>query len=177
MKLKLAGNIVYDSIVDGPGLRATIFVQGCTHNCPGCHNPSTHDLNGGTEVDINDIINDLEKHKKQFSGVTLSGGEPLLQQDKLIPICLWCINNHKDIWLYTGFTYEKVNTLEIMDYIDIVVDGQFIEKYKSYNCLFKGSTNQRIIDVKQSKKLNETFLSIYNDQPTTSVKNKNNIFI
>ena len=158
MEIRLAG-IVNDSIVDGTGIRLTVFVQGCEHNCKGCHNPQTHDLNGGYLADTDDI---LEKALKNplLEGLTFSGGEPFLQP---YPLCDLAKKAHKagyNIFCYTGFIYEDLlNDSEkrnLLENVDFLVDGPFIESQKSLMLNFRGSENQRIIDVKKSLETGET---------------------
>ena len=152
MKIRLAG-IVNDSIVDGTGIRMTVFVQGCEHNCKGCHNPQTHDLNGGYLADTDDI---LEKALKNplLEGLTFSGGEPFLQP---LPLCDLAKKAHEkgfNIFCYTGFLYEDIlkdeNKKALLEQVDYLIDGPFIEAQKSLLLNFRGSENQRIINVKKS---------------------------
>lgn len=158
MKLRLASEITYDSIVDGPGLRMVIWVQGCIHHCYKCHNPQTHNLDGGVIVDTNYIIEQLKKLKLQ-RGITLSGGEPFLQPKALSLIAKAAKLENLDVWCYSGFNYEylidKENPLYIynkslLQNIDVLVDGKFIYDKRDIALKFRGSSNQRIIDVKKS---------------------------
>lgn len=162
-KLRVAG-IVKDSIVDGPGLRYAIFVQGCYHNCEGCHNPQTHDPKGGFMVDTDDIYNEVISNTT-YSGVTFSGGEPFLQADALADLAVK-INragfHELDIICYTGYTYEYLKKMideegiksymRLLYNIDYLIDGPFIKDRASLDCKWRGSTNQRIIDVRASIK-------------------------
>jgi anaerobic ribonucleoside-triphosphate reductase activating protein len=156
MKIRLSG-IIRESIVDGPGLRYVIFTQGCPHHCPACHNPDTHDLNGGYLKDIDDLIIDINKNPL-LSGVTLSGGEPFLQ----IEACLNLVkkfDHHLNLIAYTGYTYEhllkeaqKNTTLdELLNHLDYLIDGMYIKSLKDLTLPFRGSSNQRIIDLKASR--------------------------
>lgn len=160
-KLRIAG-VVKESSVDGEGLRYVVFTQGCYHNCKGCHNQHTHDVNGGKLVEISKIIEDINKNPL-LHGVTISGGEPMLQIDNLIPLLSKLKSMDKHIMVYTGYTYEQLiklsecnddfkNTYNLLEYIDILVDGKFEESLKSKFSLYRGSTNQRLIDVKKSLK-------------------------
>lgn len=153
MKFRLAGEPVIDSIVDGPGLRTTIFFQGCKWNCKGCHNPGTHDMMGGMEADTDEIVAVCLQQKLQ-NGVTLSGGDPFFQPEALLDIVKKLKEHDINIWCYTGFLFENLikNDLykEILQYIDVLVDGQFELQHRKLSCLFKGSTNQRLIDVHKS---------------------------
>lgn len=158
MKLKLASDLTYDSIVDGPGLRMVIWAQGCIHDCYKCHNPQTHKLDGGIIVDTDYIIKEI-KELKLHRGITLSGGEPFLQPQALSLIAKSTQLENLDVWCYTGFKFEwlinKENPMYIynkilLKYIDILVDGKFEYEKKNIGLKFRGSSNQRIIDVKSS---------------------------
>lgn len=153
MKIRLAAPLQADSIVDGEGIRTVIWTQGCSHKCKGCHNPATHDFNGGYEVDVLDIVNEIKDLKCQ-DGLTFSGGDPMFQIDACTVIAKEAKKLNLDIWCYTGFTYEQLmnneKALEFLKYIDVLVDGKFVEELKSLNVDFRGSKNQRIIDVKKS---------------------------
>lgn len=161
-KIRLAAPLQTDSIVDGEGLRAVLWTQGCIHNCKGCHNPETHDLKGGYLEDIENIKKDilaLEYH----DGVTLSGGDPFTQVKACLEIATFCQQNNLNVWCYTGYTFEQLldmsktnqKIIDLLKQIDILVDGKFILEQKSYNVPFRGSKNQRILDVKKSLELNE----------------------
>lgn len=158
MKLRIASPLTTDSIVDGPGLRAVIWTQGCNHNCTGCHNPQTHNLCGGTETDTEDIIETI-KSLKLHKGITLSGGEPFLQPKALEEIAMESKKIGFDVWAYTGFTLEQLisennpsnkENFNLLKNIDVLVDGKFIESKRDINLKFRGSSNQRVIDVKKS---------------------------
>jgi anaerobic ribonucleoside-triphosphate reductase activating protein len=173
MKLRLSSSITSDSIVDGPGLRMVIWTQGCIHNCKECHNPQTHDLCGGFEIETNEIIDKLKTLKLQ-KGITLSGGEPFLQPEALEEIACEAKKYNLDVWAYTGFTYEKLldksndayfKNLNLLKNIDILVDGKFVEEKKDISLTFRGSSNQRIIDVQKSLKNKKVCLSnVYADR-------------
>lgn len=166
--MRIAG-MIKESIVDGPGFRTVVFFQGCTNNCPGCHNSETHDFNGGYEIDIKDIILFL-KEDKLSTGITISGGDPMCQPDNLGRL-LSAIKLEedlfsKDIWVYTGFTIEElVETLipEIVDFnkIDYLVDGRFDINKKTLSKQYIGSFNQRIINMKKFMSSNMTKLVEY----------------
>lgn len=167
MKLKLAAPLTKDSIVDGPGLRTVIWTQGCVHHCEGCHNPATHSLTAGMEVDTASIIAEIEQTKLQ-RGITLSGGEPFLQAEALIDIAYRAKQIGLDVWSYTGFTWEQLNNhsaanyqfnLELLQYIDVLVDGRFMLHMRQPGLRFRGSANQRIIDVKQSLERNQVIVA------------------
>lgn len=155
MNIRIAGT-VNDSIVDGNGLRYTIFVQGCPHHCKGCHNPQTHSFDGGKEVSISDLFDTITSNTL-LDGVTFSGGEPFAQAKPLVELAdLVKQNTNLNIVTYTGYTFEEIITSNNPDWIallnstDILIDGKFIEDLKSYELRFRGSSNQRYIDVKQS---------------------------
>lgn len=163
--VRLAAPIQKDSIVDGEGLRTVIWFQGCPHNCPGCHNPSSHDLKGGTITKISDIIKFIDDLKHQ-DGITFSGGEPMHQPEALLQIAKHAKEKKLNTWSFTGYTFEELLImseknpiyLEILNNIDVLVDGTFKIKEKSLNLKFRGSKNQRIIDVKKSLKNNKCVL-------------------
>ena len=161
MKIRLAAECTVDSIVDGPGLRTTVWTQGCKHDCKGCHNPSTHDMNGGYEVDVDDLVNFYLKQELQ-SGVTLSGGDPFYQPEALLELTNKLKKNNVNIWCYTGFVFEDLMKddicQQVLKNINVLVDGPFIIAKKSLALLFKGSENQRLIDVQSSLKKNEIVL-------------------
>lgn len=152
---------VNDSIVDGPGLRYTVFVQGCHRNCPGCHNPETHDPAGGYEKSIEALIAGLYRNPLA-DGLTISGGEPFLQAEDCAKLAWLAHERGKNVWVYTGYTYEEALTheewLPFLDEIDVLVDGAFIESEKSYELHFRGSGNQRLIDVPASLEAGEVVL-------------------
>lgn len=161
MKIRLATYLEPDSIVDGEGIRTVVWTQGCSHNCEGCHNPSTHDFKGGFEVDTDEIINDLNKIEFQ-RGITFSGGDPMFQAEACNAIAVAAKAKGLNVWCYTGFTFEELlnnlKTLEFLKNIDVLVDGKFILKQRSLNLDFRGSKNQRIIDVPKSLKENKAIL-------------------
>jgi anaerobic ribonucleoside-triphosphate reductase activating protein len=146
---------VNDSIVDGPGLRYAVFVQGCLKNCKGCHNPETHDPEGGHEESVENIIANMSKNPL-LDGLTISGGEPFLQASECAKLAGLAHERGKSVWLYTGYTYEEVLMHEefrpLLEETDVLVDGPFVESEKSYELHFRGSRNQRLIDVKRSLK-------------------------
>ena len=149
-------NIISDSIVDGEGLRTVLWVQGCNHRCEGCHNPSTHDYNKGKVVDIDVIANELSK-TLNYNDLTISGGEPFDQPEELLEL----INRLKvdynfngNIWVYTGYLLDDILINEkkynLLKEIDVLVDGRFEKNKRVYDIPFKGSRNQRIIDIPKS---------------------------
>ena len=152
MKIQIAGT-VNDSIVDGPGLRFVIFTQGCPHDCPGCQNPETHDPLGGKEGDTQEIIRQMLKNPL-LSGVTLSGGEPLMQPSPCLEIALAAHQHGLNVWTYTGYTWEELmqennpERMALLRQVDVLVDGPFLQDRKSLELDYCGSSNQRLIDVK-----------------------------
>lgn len=157
-KLRIAG-IVKESVVDGPGIRFVIFSQGCKHNCKGCHNPETHDVNSGKLVDTEEILDEIKKDPLLL-GVTFSGGEPFLQAKPFADLAKQIHKLGLDIITYTGYKFETLiskmnkenNYEELLNNTDILVDGEFILEEKSLMLKFRGSKNQRVIDVKESLK-------------------------
>ncbi|MFI3174928.1 MAG: anaerobic ribonucleoside-triphosphate reductase activating protein [Bacillota bacterium] len=152
-KIRLYG-IVEESYVDGTGIRFTIFTQGCFHNCRGCHNENSHDPAGGYEVELLTICNQIAENPL-LDGITLSGGEPFLQAEACAVIARHCKETlGLTVWAYTGYLFEELLEMEnaevLLKEIDVLVDGKFIEEFASYELVFRGSKNQRIIDVKQS---------------------------
>lgn len=153
-RLRISG-CVNDSIVDGPGLRYTIFTQGCPHHCPGCHNTHTHDFKGGKLVNIKTILKEI-KANPLLSGVTLSGGEPFMQAKKLIPLAKEIKAMGLEIACYTGFLFEELSSgkveggRELLKYIDVLIDGKFVLSQRSLELMFKGSKNQRTICIPKS---------------------------
>lgn len=166
-KLRLASKCNVDSIVDGPGLRTVIWTQGCPHHCKNCHNPQTHDVDGGFEMEIEELIAFIDQLHLQ-SGVTLSGGEPFLQAKTLLPVVRYIKEKKMNIWAYSGYTYDELikdsDKLELLKYVDVLVDGRFVDELKDYRLRFKGSKNQRIIDVQASLKEGSVILSHYDDE-------------
>ena len=160
--IRIAGT-VNDSIVDGPGLRYVVFVQGCSHHCLGCHNPETWDFDGGNEVDISDLVSEMAKNPL-LSGLTLSGGEPFEQPEASKWLALFAKLQDKNVWCYTGYTWEEIRAENIKEWnnlllaIDVLVDGPFIQEQKSFDLDYRGSWNQRLIDVKKSLDKGEVVL-------------------
>ena len=168
MKIRLAGEITTDSIVDGEGIRSVIWTQGCRHHCPGCHNPETHDFNKGFLREVSDVCEEIKNIEFQ-DGITLSGGDPLEQIDACLEIAKYVQSLGLNVWCYTGYTIEALlkrcekepNLKELLENIDVLVDSPFILELKSYNVPFRGSKNQRLIDSKKTIKENK--VCIYKD--------------
>ena len=156
-------NTTRDSIVDGPGMRFTVFTQGCPHRCPGCHNPETHDFQGGEEVSVEELLEKLG-YDPLTAGVTLSGGDPMCQAGECAAFAREAKKRGLNIWVYTGYTYEYLMEeadpvrLSLLDAADVLVDGPFVERLKSYEALYRGSTNHRLIDLNQTRKTGKLVL-------------------
>ena len=163
-EIRLAG-VVRESIVDGPGIRLTVFTQGCPHHCQGCHNPQTHDFNGGYVSNTDNIFKAVQQNP-MLQGVTFSGGEPFMQCEPLCELAQKCHQLGLNIMVYTGFTFEQLQAgfdqhpqwKELLENADILVDGKFVYKEKSMLLPFRGSKNQRILDVPQSLKQKKAVL-------------------
>ncbi len=157
MKLRIAGT-VNDSIVDGPGIRFTIFTQGCPHNCPGCHNPQTHAFDGGVETDTDELLEKI-KSNPLLDGVTFSGGDPFCQAEPLAELGRQIKALGLNIVTYTGYDFEELyahrNTHgwgSLLEVTDILIDGKYVQELHSWEIKFRGSTNQRYIDCQESLK-------------------------
>lgn len=159
MQIRLAAGIQKDSILDGEGIRSIIWTQGCIHNCPFCHNPETHDFNGGLLVDLEEVKKSIDNLEDQ-DGITFSGGDPMCQPEPCSILASYIKSKGLNVWCYTGYTYEQLlmmsktnkHILKFLKNIDVLVDGKFMIEYKSLDLLFRGSSNQRIIDVARSLK-------------------------
>lgn len=157
MEIRLASEIQTDSIVDGEGIRTVIWTQGCSHNCKGCHNPETHSFKKGFLVDVEDLKKQILSIKNQ-DGITLSGGDPMFQPEASAEIARTCRENGLNVWCYTGFTFGELlkisetnkNIKALLKNIDVLVDGKFVLEEKSLNLYFKGSKNQRVLDMPKS---------------------------
>lgn len=153
MKIEIAG-IVRESIVDGEGIRFVVFVQGCPHHCPGCHNPETHDVGRGRVVDTCYLIGLLDGNP-MLSGVTLSGGEPFLQSAACAEIARAAHRMGKNVWAYSGWVLEELQEMPsaaaLLSEVDVLVDGPFVLEKKTLDLPFRGSSNQRIIPLRDGK--------------------------
>ncbi len=147
-------------MVDGPGFRTSIYCAGCRHQCPGCHNPQSWDFKGGREMSTEELMRIIEADP--YANVTFSGGDPMYQCDAFAELARAIHERtNKDIWCYTGFTFEKLITRaqrELLELLDVLVDGPFVEHLKDPDLLFRGSSNQRIIDVQKSLYAGEVIL-------------------
>lgn len=154
MKIRIAA-LVNDSIVDGPGLRYAVYTQGCTHHCKGCHNPQTHDPKGGRETDTGIIWREIEENPL-LSGITFSGGDPLLQPLPLAELAEKAHEKGLSVWCYTGWTWESLmrksdpDMMTLLKNVDVLVDGPFLLDQRTLDLPFRGSKNQRLIDVAES---------------------------
>ena len=172
--IRLAADLQTDSIVDGPGLRAVLWTQGCGHHCPGCQNPQTWDFNGGGLVPISMVKDAIDELEYQ-TGLTISGGDPMFQPEACLEIAKYAKSKGLNIWVYTGFTFEELMKLsktkpiykEFLKQIDVLVDGKFILEERDLSILFRGSRNQRLIDIPKTfaaKKIIELDEYAYNEE-------------
>lgn len=155
-------DIVDGTSVDGPGLRTSVYMAGCAHRCPGCHNPSTWDFNAGEDWASDRLLHHIFTENLP---VTLTGGDPIYQAEALVPLVKAIREHGLGIWCYTGFTFEELQTKppstyvnEMLKHIDVLVDGPYIESLRDTSLLFRGSSNQRLIDVRRSLEAGETIL-------------------
>lgn len=151
--LRVAGT-VSDSIVDGPGIRYTIFTQGCPHDCPGCHNPQTHAFEGGNDIALEALLADVVRNPL-LTGVTFSGGEPFCQPEPLAVLACALHEAHKSIMIYSGYTFEELlaqgeKARALLAQCDLLVDGRYLAQERDLTLRFRGSRNQRVLDVPQS---------------------------
>ena len=153
-QIRVAG-LTNDSIVDGKGFRFVIFTQGCLHHCKGCHNPETWAMDQGTLMDISEIEEKIARNGL-LDGITFSGGDPFYQPEACYEIAKWGKARGLDIWAYTGFLYEELLEMpqvkDFLDLVDVLVDGPFVLEEKSLLLNFRGSKNQRVIDLNETKK-------------------------
>jgi len=157
MKLRLAG-IIHESVVDGPGFRSVVFVQGCPHHCPGCHSPHTQPFKGGKLRKISQIAKEILA-RPLLDGVTFSGGEPFSQPEGLSLLAKELLKNEKvNLWIYTGYLFEQLQKMvekdcfvkELLAVADVLVDGPFVLKLRDLSLPFRGSSNQRLVDLKKT---------------------------
>lgn len=153
-KIRVAG-LTNDSIVDGKGFRFVIFTQGCLHHCKGCHNPETWPMDGGTLMDLDEIKEKIARNGL-LDGITFSGGDPFYQAKPCAELAKWAKDRGLNVWAYTGFLYEELiympEVKEFLDLVDVLVDGPFILEEKSLLLNFRGSRNQRVIDLNETRK-------------------------
>lgn len=142
-------NILHDSVVDGEGLRTVVFFAGCPHGCPGCHNPSSWNMGNGKEMSVCEIMQEIESNP--LTDVTFSGGEPFIQAREVVKLAEEVKKLGKNIWVYSGFTYEEIlhskdpYKIKLLELCDVLVDGRFLIEERNLSLLFRGSNNQRII--------------------------------
>jgi len=152
--MRIAG-FIQDSIVDGPGLRFVLFAQGCPHRCEGCHNPDTHEPEGGREMSEQEIIDEMLSNPLT-DGITLSGGDPFFQAEECAKIAHAAREAGLNVWCYTGYLLEELisspnkDWRELLELTDVLVDGRFMLSERSLNLKWRGSGNQRIISVRES---------------------------
>ena len=155
-------DIMPGTSVDGPGLRTSIYVAGCRHMCKGCHNPQSWDFNSGIPMTVDEI---MERITEEDFNVTLTGGDPLWQASKILPLVKSIKEKGYTLWCYTGFTWEEIlkstEMSKILPWIDVIVDGRFIEELRDTRLRFRGSSNQRIIDVQASLTKKELVIHIH----------------
>jgi anaerobic ribonucleoside-triphosphate reductase activating protein len=162
--MRLAG-IIPESVVDGPGVRFVVFAQGCPHHCPGCHNSQTWDIDGGKEMTMQEIRKMLRKRKSKLRGITISGGEPFLQAVEMAALAREAKKMDLDVVTYTGYLYEELLTLkmpglkELLEVTDLLVDGPFRQELKDIALAFRGSSNQRLIDLAAIRERNIRMLT------------------
>jgi len=156
--MRLSG-ITPESLVDGPGLRFVIFTQGCPHHCPNCHNPESWDIDKGKEFSVKQIIRLLKQQKKTIRGITFSGGEPFLQAEELTQVAQAAHKIGWDVVTYSGYTYEQLieqqksdsNIKSLISESDILIDGRYIDEKRIIDLPFRGSSNQRMIDITKTQ--------------------------
>lgn len=161
-------DVIEDTTVDGPGFRTAIYAAGCSQRCPGCHNPESWDINRGTPVSTDVLLKKVLAD--DFANVTFSGGDPLFQPEGFTELAKEIKGrSRKSIWCYTGFTFESILKNEkqaaLLPYIDVLVDGRFEESLRNEALLFRGSKNQRLIDVQSSLREKEIVTYQYNPFP------------
>lgn len=148
-------NILHDTTVDGPGFRTSIYCAGCRHSCPGCHNPQSWTFGAGRDISTEELFNEIVSDP--FAHVTFTGGDPFYQSEGFTELAKRIkAETNKTIWCYTGFEYENLLSQpkyrKLLQYIDVLVDGPYIESLRDEDALFCGSTNQRLINVQESLK-------------------------
>lgn len=157
-------DIIQETTADGPGFRTAIYCAGCENRCPGCHNPESWDIHSGTPTPVEDILKIILNDP--FADVTFSGGDPMLQAEGFSKLAKAIkSNSKKSIWCYTGYTFEEIIKIpkrkELLQWIDILVDGRFVQELKDESLYFRGSSNQRLIDVKKSLEANKAIIYDY----------------
>lgn len=186
MKIRLAiPEVQKDSIVDGEGIRSVIWTQGCLHNCPGCHNPETHSFKEGFLVEVDELKKQINLLEGQ-DGITFSGGDPMEQAEACAELAKYSKELGFNVWCYTGYTFEELLERSeyfpkiklFLDNIDVLVDGKFNLWEKSYDVAFRGSKNQRLIDVRKSLKEGKiVLLKKYNSDSSLTKKGRKNNYM
>ena len=155
--------LVQDSIVDGPGFRFSCFVQGCPHHCPGCHNPESHDPDGGREMTVEEVSRELLKNPLT-DGLTLSGGDPFAQPEDCLSLAKTAHAHDLNVWAYSGWTFEHLRdhgTPEqraLLEEVDVLIDGPFVLEQRSLALPWRGSRNQRVVNVRASLEAGEAVI-------------------
>jgi anaerobic ribonucleoside-triphosphate reductase activating protein len=156
--MRIAG-VIHESVVDGPGVRFVVFAQGCVHRCKGCHNPETWDPSGGEEWSVRDLFKIIRKSPDKVKGLTLSGGEPFLQAGEMADLASHARKRGLGVVTYTGYVYEDLlemaeadpEVAKLMLETDILIDGPYVDVLKDIGLRFRGSANQRLIDMQASR--------------------------
>ena len=168
--MRIAGTIKH-SLVNGPGIRFVVFFQGCIHHCKGCQNMDTWDPSGGEFIEPDELI-EMIRSTKHLDGVTLSGGDPFMQAQSAAYVAKACHDMGLSVWCYTGYTYEEImegkapeGAVELLEETDVLVDGRFEQERRNLMLNFRGSENQRIIDMKKSRAEGCVVLSDLNKEP------------
>ena len=182
--IRLAADLQSDSIVDGPGLRTVIWTQGCGHHCEGCQNAQTWDFNGGGLVPIDMVCEAIDELEYQ-DGITFSGGDPMYQPEACNKIADYCKKKGYNIWVYTGFEFEELIKMskekpiykEFLSKIDVLVDGRFNIKKRNLNLLFRGSSNQRLIDMKKTIASGEVVLLNEDDYYERNIFKRQELYV
>ena len=157
-------DIVPETTVDGPGFRTSIYCAGCSHQCPGCHNPESWEITRGTWMETEEVVTRVMAD--EFANVTFSGGDPMFQPEGFTEVAAAIkARSQKTIWCYTGYRYEELlrhpQQAHLLRYIDVLVDGPFVQALRDESLLFRGSSNQRLIDVPASLQAGEVVLFRY----------------
>jgi len=153
MKIKVA-DIKYETMTDGPGFRTSIYCQGCAHHCKNCHNPQTWDFDGGKEYDVEELFDIILM--EPFSDVTFSGGDPMFQAEAFTQLAKLIKNKtNKTIWCYSGYTFQEIKEnakmRQILPFLDVLVDGRYVDEKRNTDLKFRGSENQRILHLKDGE--------------------------
>jgi anaerobic ribonucleoside-triphosphate reductase activating protein len=170
VKVRLAG-LQPESIVDGPGVRFTVFFQGCSHRCQGCHNPETHDASGGNLVELDQLLAQIER-SRIVDGVTFSGGEPFEQTPAAAALAAGVCKLGLDLVIFSGYTFEELvfksqsdqYTANLLQAGSLLVDGPFVQAEKDLNLAYRGSRNQRLIDLPRSLNTGKPVIFSISDQ-------------